>query len=161
MTGMVDSVKKKTIAVSENEDKKSQCPFTVVAFNSDVLSIGDQYVLNRVYHAKTFEDGNHFHRRIMYVWDIRGDTENNVDLVQYCLEEEERDFGLKPNGNSCKDGAQGFTRTQFSNLATLKEKCATLGPRKAVKQTKATSGGVTKVESSAQMPRRLRQAKFV
>ena len=106
----------------------------MVAFNSDVLSIDDQYVLNRVYHTKTFEDGNHFHRRIMYVWDIRGDTENNVDLVQYCLEEEERDFGLKPNGNSCKDGAQGFTRTQFSNLATLKEKCATLGPRKAVKQ---------------------------
>lgn len=48
-----------------------------------------------------------------------------------------------------------------SPLATLKEKCATLGPREAVRQTKASSGGVTKVESSAQMPRGLRQAKYL
>ena len=86
---------------------------------------------------------------------------NNVALVQYCFEEQERDFDLKPHGNSCKDGAQGFTRTQSSTLATLKEKCATLGPREAVRQTKASSGGVTKVESSAQMPRGLRQAKYL
>ena len=157
---MVDSVKK-TIAVSENEDKKSQCPFTVVASNSEVPSRDDQYVLNRVYHTKTFEDGNHFHRRIMYVCDIRGDIVNNVALVQYCFEEEERDFDLKRHGNSCKDGAQGFTRTQSSTLATLKEKCATRGPREAVRQTKASSGGVTKVESSDQTPRGLRQAKYV
>ena len=86
---------------------------------------------------------------------------NNVALVHYCFEEEERDFDFKPHGNSCKDGAQGFTRTQSSPLATLKEKCAMLGPREAVRQTKASSGGVTKVESSAQMPRGLRQAKYI
>ena len=133
----------------------------MVASNSEVLSRDDQHVLNRVYHTKTFEDGNHFHHRIMYVWDKRGDIVNNVALVQYCFEEQERDFDLKPHGNSCKDGAQGFTRTQSSTLATLKEKCATLGPREAVRQTKASSGGVTKVESSAQMPRGLRQAKYL
>lgn len=55
--------RKKTMAVLENEDKKSQCPFTVVASNSEVLSRDDQYVLNRVYHTKTFNDGNHFLRR--------------------------------------------------------------------------------------------------
>lgn len=86
--------RKKTIAVSENEDKENQCPFTVVASNLKVLSRDDQYVLNQVYHTKTFEDGNHFHRRIMYVCAIRGDTVNNVALVQYCFEEEERDFDL-------------------------------------------------------------------
>ena len=133
----------------------------MVASNSEVLSRDDQYVLNRIYHTKTFEDGNHFHRRIMYICDIRGDIVNNVALVQYCFEVEERDFDLKPHGNSTKDGAQGFTRTQSSTLATLKEKCATLGPREAVRQTKASSGGVTKVESSAQMPRGLRQAKYL
>jgi len=160
VTGMVDSVKK-TIAVSENEDKESQCPFTVVASNSEVLNKDDQHVLNQVYHTKTFEDGNHFHRRIMYVCDIRRDIVNNVALVKYCFEEEECDFDLKPHGNSCKDGAQGFTRTQSSTLATQKEKCATLSPRKAIRQTKASSGGVTKVESSAQMPQGLGQAKYV
>lgn len=133
----------------------------MVASNSEVLSRDDQYVLNRIYHTKTFEDGNHFHRRIMYICDIRGDIVNNVALVQYCFEVEERDFDLKPHGNSTKHGAQGFTRTQSSTLATLKEKCATLGPREAVRQTKASSGGVTKVESSAQMPRGLRQAKYL
>ena len=128
--------RKKIIAVSENEDKESQCPFTVVASGSEVLSRDDQYVLNRVYHTKTFKDGNHFHRQIMYVCDKRGDIVNNVAFVQYCFEKEERDFDLKPHGNSCKDGAQGFNRTQSSTLATLKEKCATLSPRKAVRQTK-------------------------
>ena len=153
--------RKKKIKVSQNEDKESPWPFTVVASNSEVLSRDDQHVLNRVYHTKTFEDGNHFHRHIMYICDKRGDIVNNVALVQYCFEEQERDFDLKPHGNSCKDGVQGFTRTQSSTLATLKEKCATLGPREAVRQTKASSGGVTKVESSAQMARGLRQAKYL
>ena len=45
--------------------------------------------------------------------------------------------------------------------SSLKEKCALLGPREAVRQTKASSGGVTKVESSAQMPRGERQAKYI
>ena len=41
---------------------------------------------------------------------------------------------------------------QPSTMSALKEKCASLGPREAVPQTKANGGGVTKVESSAQMP---------
>ena len=66
----------------------------MVASNLEVLSRDDQYVLNRGYHTKTLEDGNHFHRQIMYVCDIRGNILNNVALVQYCFEEEERDFDL-------------------------------------------------------------------
>lgn len=46
-------------------------------------------------------------------------------------------------------------------MSALKEKCASLGPREAVRQTKANGGGVTKVESSAQMPRGERQTKYV
>ena len=46
-------------------------------------------------------------------------------------------------------------------MSALKEKCASLGPREAVPQTKANGGGVTKVESSAQMPRGERRAKYV
>ena len=36
-----------------------------------------------------------------------------------------------------------------------------LGPREAIRQTKGACGGVTEVESSAQMPRGVRQAKYV
>ena len=50
---------------------------------------------------------------------------------------------------------------QPSTVATLKEKCATLGPREAVQQTKASGGSVTTVESSAQMPRGVSQAKYI
>ena len=46
-------------------------------------------------------------------------------------------------------------------MSALKEKCASLGPREAVPQTKANGGGVTKVESSAQIPRGERRAKYV
>lgn len=77
---------------------------------------------------------------------------NNIAFVQYCFELEECDFDLQPHGNSCKDGARGFTDTQPSTLAALKNKCVALGPREAVRQTKASHGGVTKVESLAQMP---------
>ena len=128
---------------------------------SNSLRRDNQYVLNRLYHTKAFEDGNHFHSHLMYVCDKRGDIVENIALLQYCFEEQESDFDLKPHGNSCKDGAQGFTRTQSSTLATLKEKYATLGPRKVVRQTKTNSGGVTKVESSAQMPQGPRQAKYL
>ena len=60
---------------------------------------------------------------------------NNIAFVQYCFELEERDFDLQPHGNSCKDGARGFTGTQPSTSTF-----------------KASHGGVTKVESLAQMP---------
>ena len=155
-----DGFRKKRIAVTKNDDEEGQCPFTMVASKSEELSGDGQYVLNRVYHTKTFKDGNHFHRRIIYICDRRGDIVNNVALLQYSFEEEERNFDLKPHGNS-KDGSQGFTRAQPSTMSALKEKCASLGPREAVRQTKANGGGVTKFESSAQMSRVERQAKYV
>ena len=126
-----DGFRKKRIAVTKNDDEEGQCPFTMVAFKSEDLSGDDQYVLNRVYHTKTFKDGNHFHRRIIYICDRRGDIVNNVALLLYSFEEEERDFDLKPHGNS-KGGSQSFTRTQPSTMSALKEKCASLGPREAV-----------------------------
>ena len=91
----------------------------------------------------------------MCVSDNRGDIVNNIALVQYCFEWEERNFDLQPHGNSRKGGSNGFTRTQPSTMAILKEKCATLGPREVhvVRQTNTSHGGVTKVESSAQVPR--------
>ena len=46
---------------------------------------------------------------LIYICDRRGD--NNVALLQYSFEEEERDFDLKPHGDS-KDGSWGFSRTQ-------------------------------------------------
>lgn len=52
----------------------------MVASKSEDLSRDDQYVLNWVYHTKTFKDGNHFHRRIIYICDRRGDIVNNVGL---------------------------------------------------------------------------------
>ena len=103
VTGMMDSVKK-TIAVTKNDDEEGECPFTMVASKSEDLSEDDQYVINRVYHTKTFKDGSHFHRRIIYICDRRGDIVNNVALLQCSFEEEERDFDLKPHGNS-KDGS--------------------------------------------------------
>lgn len=155
-----DGFRKKAITVTKNEDEDRE--FSVVSSKSEKITKDDQYILNRIYHTKTFEDGNHFHRRIMYISDKREDIVNNVALVHYCFEGEERhDFDLEPHGNT-KYGAKGFTRTQPSTLAALKEKCKILGPREAVRQTKSScGGGVTQVESSAQMPRGTRQAKYV
>jgi hypothetical protein len=50
---------------------------------------------------------------------------------------------------------------QPSTVATLKEKCATLGPREGVRQMKASGGSVTMVKSSAQMPRGVSQTKYI
>ena len=145
--------------MTKNED--GQCSVTAVSSKSDAIDGDNQYLLNRVYHTKTFDDGNNFHRRIIYISDKRGDIVNNVALVQYCFDRDERNFNLQPHGNSRKDGAQGFTRTQPSTVTALKEKCAMLGPREAIRQTKGACGGVTEVESPAQMPRGVRQAKYV
>ena len=93
--------RKKTITAMKSDDDEDQHSVTVVASKSEVLSRDDQYMLNRVYHTETFEDGNHFHRRIIYACDRRGDIVNNIALVQYCFEREERDFDLQPHGNSC------------------------------------------------------------
>jgi hypothetical protein len=152
--------RKKNIRVEKNKD--GGYVLSNVSSKAETITRNDQYVLNRIYHTKTFEDENDFHRKIIYVSDHSGNIVNNVALVQYSFEHEEVAFDLQPHGNSKKGrGARGFTRTQPSTLATLKEKCATLGPREAVRQTKASCGGVTMVESSNQMPRGVNQAKYI
>ena len=105
-----------------------------VSSKAETITINDQYVLNQIYHTKTFEDENDFYCKIIYVADHSGNIVNNVALVQYPFEREEIAFNLQPHGNSKKGiGTRGFTRTQPSTLATLKEKCATFGPREAVR----------------------------
>ena len=72
--------RKKDISVTKNEDGFPE--FSIV-FNSEKITTDDQYVLNRIYHTKTFQDGNHCHRRIVYISDMREEIVNKVIILHY------------------------------------------------------------------------------
>ena len=93
--------RKKNINVEKKKDVDYML-FNILS-KAETITRNDQYVLNRIYHTKTFEDGNNFDRKIIYVSDHSGNIVNNVALVQYSFEHKELAFDLQPHGNSKKE----------------------------------------------------------